>query len=46
MPLTTPLAVLDPTPLIGLPLDSYLFDALLLMTRHRIKRLVVWQGRK
>ncbi|HHQ4659436.1 TPA: putative nucleotidyltransferase substrate binding domain-containing protein, partial [Aeromonas hydrophila] len=44
LPLTTPLAVLDPTPLIGLPLDSYLFDALLLMTRHRIKRLVVWQG--
>lgn len=43
LPLTTPLAVLDPTPLIGLPLDSYLFDALLLMTRHRIKRLVVWQ---
>ncbi|MFQ2265326.1 putative nucleotidyltransferase substrate binding domain-containing protein [Aeromonas hydrophila] len=44
LPLTTPLAVLDPTPLIGLPLGSYLFDALLLMTRHRIKRLVVWQG--
>ncbi|WP_323060884.1 putative nucleotidyltransferase substrate binding domain-containing protein [Aeromonas hydrophila] len=44
LPLTTPLAVLDPTPLIGLPLDSYLFDALLLMTHHRIKRLVVWQG--
>ncbi|HHQ4702258.1 TPA: putative nucleotidyltransferase substrate binding domain-containing protein [Aeromonas hydrophila] len=43
LPLTTPLAVLAPTPLIGLPLDSYLFDALLLMTRHRIKRLVVWQ---
>lgn len=46
LPLTTPLAVLDPTPLIGLPLDSYLFDALLLMTRHRIKRLVVWQGQE
>ncbi|WP_412841856.1 DUF294 nucleotidyltransferase-like domain-containing protein, partial [Aeromonas dhakensis] len=25
---------------------SYLFDALLLMTRHRIKRLVVWQGQE
>ncbi|HDT5894686.1 TPA: cyclic nucleotide-binding/CBS domain-containing protein [Aeromonas hydrophila subsp. hydrophila] len=46
LPLTTPLAVLDPTPLIGLPLGSYLFDALLLMTRHRIKRLVVWQGQE
>ncbi|MFQ2387070.1 putative nucleotidyltransferase substrate binding domain-containing protein [Aeromonas dhakensis] len=46
LPLTAPLAVLTPTPLIGLPLDSYLFDALLLMTRHRIKRLVVWQGQE
>jgi CBS domain-containing protein len=43
LPLTAPLAVLTPTPLIGLPLGSYLFDALLLMTRHRIKRLVIWQ---
>jgi len=43
LPLTAPLAVLTPAPLIGLPLDSYLFDALLLMTRHRIKRLVIWQ---
>ncbi|USV55866.1 putative nucleotidyltransferase substrate binding domain-containing protein [Aeromonas encheleia] len=42
LPLTAPLAVLSPAPLIGLPLGSYLFDALLLMTRHRIKRLVVW----
>ncbi|WP_310596958.1 putative nucleotidyltransferase substrate binding domain-containing protein [Aeromonas aquatica] len=42
LPLTTPLALLTPAPLIGLPLGSYLFDALLLMTRHRIKRLVVW----
>ncbi|MGU5715997.1 putative nucleotidyltransferase substrate binding domain-containing protein [Aeromonas taiwanensis] len=46
LPLTTPLAVLTPTPLIGLPLESYLFDALLLMTRHRIKRLVIWQGQE
>ncbi|MFM5696359.1 putative nucleotidyltransferase substrate binding domain-containing protein [Aeromonas veronii] len=44
LPLTAPLSVLTPTPLIGLPLESYLFDALLLMTRHRIKRLVVWRG--
>ena len=44
LPLTAPLSVLTPTPLIGLPLESYLFDALLLMTRHRIKRLVIWQG--
>ncbi|MEN9583263.1 MAG: hypothetical protein RLZZ616_269, partial [Pseudomonadota bacterium] len=44
LPLTAPLSVLTPTQLIGLPLDSYLFDALLLMTRHRIKRLVVWRG--
>ena len=36
----------DPTPLTGLPLGSYLFDALLLMTRHRIKRLVIWQGQE
>ncbi|MDM5140444.1 DUF294 nucleotidyltransferase-like domain-containing protein [Aeromonas bestiarum] len=43
LPLTAPLAVLTPTQLIGLPLGSYLFDALLLMTRHRIKRLVIWQ---
>lgn len=43
LPLTAPLAVLTPTPLIGLPLGSYLFDALLLMTHHRIKRLVIWQ---
>ena len=43
LPLTAPLAVLTPAPLIGLPLGSYLFDALLLMTRHRIKRLVIWQ---
>jgi CBS domain-containing protein len=43
LPLTAPLAVLTPTPLIGLPLGSYLLDALLLMTRHRIKRLVIWQ---
>lgn len=43
LPLTATLAVLTPTPLIGLPLGSYLFDALLLMTRHRIKRLVIWQ---
>ncbi|MCO4203240.1 putative nucleotidyltransferase substrate binding domain-containing protein [Aeromonas taiwanensis] len=46
LPLTAPLAVLTPTPLIGLPLESYLFDALLLMTRHRIKRLVIWQGQE
>lgn len=46
LPLTTPLAVLTPTPLIGLPLESYLFDALLQMTRHRIKRLVIWQGQE
>ena len=44
LPLTAPLSVLTPTSLIGLPLESYLFDALLLMTRHRIKRLVVWRG--
>jgi CBS domain-containing protein len=44
LPLTAPLSVLTPTQLIGLPLESYLFDALLLMTRHRIKRLVVWRG--
>ncbi|PJG60101.1 putative nucleotidyltransferase substrate binding domain-containing protein [Aeromonas cavernicola] len=44
LPLTAPLTLLPPVPLIGLPLESYLFDALLLMTRHRIKRLVVWQG--
>lgn len=43
LPLTAPLSVLAPTPLLGLPLGSYLFDALLLMTRHRIKRLVIWQ---
>jgi len=43
-PLTTPLSVLPPEPLIGLALDSYLFDALLLLTRHRIKRLVIWRG--
>ena len=43
LPLTAPLSVLTPAPLIGLPLGSYLFDALLLMTRHRIKRLVIWQ---
>ncbi|MGY3896570.1 putative nucleotidyltransferase substrate binding domain-containing protein [Aeromonas enterica] len=43
LPLTAPLSVLTPTPLLGLPLGSYLFDALLLMTRHRIKRLVIWQ---
>ncbi|MFQ2091874.1 putative nucleotidyltransferase substrate binding domain-containing protein [Aeromonas taiwanensis] len=46
LPITAPLAVLTPTPLIGLPLESYLFDALLLMTRHRIKRLVIWQGQE
>ena len=44
LPLSAPLAVLTPTPLTGLPLGSYLFDALLLMTRHRIKRLVIWQA--
>jgi CBS domain-containing protein len=43
LPLTAPLAVLSQAPLIGLTLGGYLFDALLLMTRHRIKRLVVWQ---
>lgn len=43
LPLATPLSVLTPVPLIGLALGGYLFDALLLMTRHRIKRLVVWQ---
>lgn len=46
LPLTTPLALLTPAPLIGLPIGGYLFDALLLMTRHRIKRLVVWQGQE
>lgn len=46
LPLSAPLAVLTPTPLTGLPLGSYLFDALLLMTRHRIKRLVIWQGQE
>ncbi|UNU87629.1 putative nucleotidyltransferase substrate binding domain-containing protein [Aeromonas dhakensis] len=46
LPLTAPLAVLTPTLLIGLAQGSYLFDALLLMTRHRIKRLVVWQGQE
>ena len=40
LPLTAPLAVLTPAPLIGLAQGSYLFDALLLMTRHRIKLLV------
>lgn len=44
LPVTAPLSVLNPVQLIGLPLESYLFDALLLMTRHHIKRLVVWQG--
>ncbi|MGY3856547.1 putative nucleotidyltransferase substrate binding domain-containing protein [Aeromonas intestinalis] len=44
LPLSAPLSLLTPAPLIGLTLGSYLFDALLLMTRHRIKRLVVWQG--
>lgn len=42
LPLTAPLSLLTPAPLIGLPQESYLFDALLLMTRHRIKRLVIW----
>lgn len=46
LPLTAPLAVLTPAPLIGLQQESYLFDALLLMTRHRIKRLVVWRGQE
>ncbi|MFQ2102520.1 putative nucleotidyltransferase substrate binding domain-containing protein [Aeromonas sanarellii] len=46
LPLTAPLAVLTPAPLIGLAQGSYLFDALLLMTRHRIKRLVIWQGQE
>ncbi|MGL5815033.1 MAG: putative nucleotidyltransferase substrate binding domain-containing protein [Aeromonas sp.] len=46
LPLSAPLSLLTPAPLIGLPLDGYLFDALLLMTRHRIKRLVVWQGQE
>ncbi|MBL0511636.1 putative nucleotidyltransferase substrate binding domain-containing protein [Aeromonas media] len=46
LPLTATLAVLTPAPLIGLTQGSYLFDALLLMTRHRIKRLVIWQGQE
>ncbi|MGY3901099.1 putative nucleotidyltransferase substrate binding domain-containing protein [Aeromonas lusitana] len=46
LPLSAPLSLLTPAPLIGLPLGGYLFDALLLMTRHRIKRLVVWQGQE
>jgi CBS domain-containing protein len=46
LPLTAPLVVLTPASLIGLAQGSYLFDALLLMTRHRIKRLVIWQGQE
>lgn len=33
-------------PLISLPLGEYLFDALILMTRHQIKRIVITDGER